>query len=226
MWHVVVNAYIVKKLKKTWNALFDKYHFTHFDDIQYLQNIWLKFYIIHFCKCYINEILHFDIIIIFRVKNMHRMLKSHLKFFIDDLMKIIEKIEKMLKNQYKNYVDMFFNVKKHISYEFAQSTLYKNFVRRVISHVLWKIDKQYQKLKRTTKNEILKFCNRFYYKFMSLSCNHIIAAKIKKINQNFDRIFFTNVHAHWRFYKFEFEVVVIENFYTNKNIIERLLNDF
>ena len=70
----------------------------------------------------------------------------------------------------------------------------------------------------------MSLCKNFYIEFMNLSCNHFF--KITTVNQNFDRIFITHVYLQSRFIKFEFEITAIENFYTNKVIIKKLLNNF
>ena len=46
---------------------------------------------------------------------MHRILKRYLKFFIDNLMIVIDKIELMLINQYNNYFVKFVIVKKDVA---------------------------------------------------------------------------------------------------------------
>ena len=84
--------------------------------------------------------------------------------------------------------------------------------------------KSYEMRKRKKKS--LFICIRFYIKSMSLSCNHLIEAKMKIVNQDFDRIFIANVDSHWRFKKFEFDVIVIKKFDFDTTIIVQCLNNF
>ena len=46
---------------------------------------------------------------------MHRILKRYLKFFIDDLMNVIDKLKLMLTNQYKDYFAQITAAKKDTS---------------------------------------------------------------------------------------------------------------
>ena len=58
---------------------------------------------IKFVKFESIEFFHFDTIIIFRVKIMHRVLKSMIKFSTSDLMIVVNDIEIMIMNQLMIY---------------------------------------------------------------------------------------------------------------------------
>ena len=234
MWHAVVNASIAKACVNAWNTLCNEYDLSsdssnsqydsHHDDVKYLYDTWIEPLTHRFCRFVTNRVLHFDIIITSRVENMHRVLKLYLKFFTDDLMNMIEKIEMMLTNQYKNYFARFAKVRRNVAWVF-QITVFRDFVDQVISYALWKIHGQYEKLRESTEETSLFACNRFYIKFISLSCNHIIKAKINVMSQKLGRISITDVHPHWRFKKSEFEIAVIREFSSDTVVIVQLLNN-
>ena len=65
--------------------------------------------------------MHFDIIIISRVENIYQILKNYLKFFIDDLIIVINKLKFMLMNQQKNYKMKLKQTKKRVSFKLTHS---------------------------------------------------------------------------------------------------------
>lgn len=103
MWSNVVYAPTSKNCTQAWSDLLNKYENSHREDLHYLYKTWLEPWSDRFCKCETNKILHFGNTTTSRVEGMHRVLKRYLKFSTGDLMTVVDKIELMLTNQYKDY---------------------------------------------------------------------------------------------------------------------------
>ena len=150
---------------------------------------------IKLCKCEINKIMHFNIIIISRAEDIHQILKNYLKFFIENLMTMINKLELMLMNQQKNYQMKFEQTKRRVSFAFTHS-MFRNLLDRVASHVIWKINDQFERFQKITKKKSLISCIDVFFKIMKLSCNHMIDIKMKEKANDSKRILMKNIHSH------------------------------
>jgi hypothetical protein len=68
-------AFSEREYRDLWNKFVTRYNFSHFDCISYLYDIYIMSYRCRFIKCYINQMLHFDITIISRDEDVHAILK-------------------------------------------------------------------------------------------------------------------------------------------------------
>jgi hypothetical protein len=62
-----------------WNKFMNRYNLFHFDYINYLYDIYIMNYRRRFIKCYINQMLHFNITITSRDENVHAVLKTTIR---------------------------------------------------------------------------------------------------------------------------------------------------
>ena len=216
VWHRMIYAFIKIDMLKIWRILFNIFNVDYSTNVDYLIDIWLNKYRIKICKCYINKYLHFDICTIFKVKNDHRVLKISLKCFIDDLNIVVSKIFTVLMNCYQNYSTKLDQQKRNTSFS-IQHSMYRKLIDRISSHVLRKINKQYQLVKTITFEKSLSFCTHVFIITMSLFDAHIIKIRIEEVDEELKRLHLENVHSHWRFKKSNSEL---------KSDFETFINDF
>ena len=107
--------------------------------------------------------MHFDIIIFSRIENIHQILKNYLKFFIEDLIIVINKLKFMLMNQQKNYKMKFKQTKKHVSFKFTHS-IFRNLFDRVALHVILKLYDQFKLFQKITEKKSLISCINVFFK--------------------------------------------------------------
>ena len=79
------------------------------------------------CKFYTNELRHYGITTTSRAEGIHRVLKINLKFSIDDLLTMIDRIEIMMINQLKKHRKDLGKAKRSISYDF-QHSIFRNLI--------------------------------------------------------------------------------------------------
>ncbi len=79
------------------------YNLFYDECIHYLYKIYIKNYRRCFIKCYINQILHFNITMTSRDENAHAFLKRQLEKSIDDLKIIMNNINLMFINERQNH---------------------------------------------------------------------------------------------------------------------------
>ncbi len=72
--------------------------------MKYLYDIYIRNYRHRFVKCYINQILHFDIIVTSRDEKAHAMLKRQLESFTENLKTVMNEINLLLINEQHNYL--------------------------------------------------------------------------------------------------------------------------
>ena len=220
VWHDVVYVHISTKYNLVWKRMRIEYENEYQEKINYLLNIWLIDHKTRFCKTWINNVFHFRILIIFRVENDHRVLKSIFKFFTDDFKTIVDRLKILLKNQYENYIIKFEQVKMSIAFNLSKE-LMKNLIKKISLYALQKIRKQWKHVKKTAidskkkKYETLKFCSKSYVIIMKLFCCHMIQ---KCITTSKVKLLLKNVHVHWRFKKSKFS--------NNENFLLDDLNEF
>ena len=224
MWQSVVNAPTSKECLETWSAFIDKWESSHQADVQYLFKTWMEPWCDRFCKYATNKVLHFGITTTSRVEGMHRVLKRYLKFSTGDLMTVVDKIELMLTNQYKDYFAKLATAKRDLAWEF-QATVFRGVVGHVTPYALWKIHDQYRKLKDATKAEPLPACTHTFSRTMGLPCSHVIELRMNAVDEELGRILLTDVHPHWRFRKPETELSAVEEFTSDTATISEFLRN-
>jgi hypothetical protein len=142
-------------------------------------------------KCYINQVLYFNITTTSRDESEHAILKRRLRFSIEDLKMMINDINLLLTNEFHNHfliienakIRFFMNLRKFI---FQQIVLY------VVFDVLKIILDQYDFfMQRFT---ILSFCTHVFIIIIDLSYNH----KIQERLYDEDFILFEDIHNHWK----------------------------
>ncbi len=81
----------------------NRYNLSHSDCINYLYDTYIMSYCRRFIKCYINQVLHFDITMTSRDEDSHAILKQQLDKSTEDLKTIMNDIDLMLINELQNY---------------------------------------------------------------------------------------------------------------------------
>lgn len=152
------------------------------------------------CKWKTNEVLHFDSTTTQRVESIHRVLKTLLKFSTGDIMTVVNRIETMLLNQRKEFRSKIASAKRRIPFEF-RPTVWQDLIGRVTPHALWKMHKQYELVRKATKEQPLIACTGVHTATMGLPCAHQIKARMEEIKGGLGRIPIEDVHYHWRFGK-------------------------
>ena len=186
----------------------------------YLRHIWIQSWLRVIVKVWINEILHFDTTTISRVEVMHRVLKSHLMYSIDDLKHVIDDIEIMIMNQCAIYTTKL-NQESMKKFTTFNHNVFRDVIDRVTSHALYKVENQWLKVQTKTSHERMKSCIKIFKHTKSLSCAHKIKATLNRLHDQRERLNVNDFHSHWRFKKsqtvdaklfaFRFDYQVIEN---------------
>ena len=70
-WHAIIYAFNKTKFETIWRTLIIRWYNINFENIFYIYTMWLMFWYIKLCKCKINKIMHFNIIIISRAENIY-----------------------------------------------------------------------------------------------------------------------------------------------------------
>ncbi len=180
-----------REYRDLWNKFVDRYNLSHSDCINYLYDIYIMNYRRWFIKCYINQMLHFDITITLRDEDVHAILKRQLDKFTNDLETIMNEINLLLINESQNYrVDL--NDDKMRYFMKCRKSIFDQIAFFVSITVLRKILSQYKLL---MKRSIVMFaCINVFIIIIELLCNHRIQKRMfqKKC------ILIENVHSHWR----------------------------
>ncbi len=132
-----------QKYLDAWNFISDKYNLLHSECIKYFLNIYIIHYQRRFERFFINQILHFDIIITLKKEKTHAILKRNLMIFIDDLKTMIKNLHLLLINQRHNHVIKFENVKMSFSMK-CRLDIFRNISAYVILNALRKISNKYK----------------------------------------------------------------------------------
>ena len=141
-WHIVIQTTIIETFNNDRIKFRDNYEMKYFEFVDYLKNIWIRLFVDKIIKCHINRICHFFFTITSRSEDTHRILKQQLKFSIEDLKSMIDKIEILLMNQKKNYAIKLDVVKMRVFFD-LQIFLFRGVISKISSHVLRLIYKQY-----------------------------------------------------------------------------------
>jgi hypothetical protein len=102
-WKILIYASSKEEFDEKWNVFSIKY-VLHEHCVEYLKFIYITDFRRRFLTCYINKILHFEIITISRDENDHAILKRRFESFSEDLKTMIKKINLLLMNEYHNYL--------------------------------------------------------------------------------------------------------------------------
>ena len=129
--------------------------YNSFKCVKYLIIIYVNDFRQNFVKCYINQMLHFETIIIFRNKNNHAVLKRQLKLSKKNLKTMIDDIMLLFINELHNHLIKFEKIKFRYFINFRKR-IFHQITAHVIFYVIRRIFFQYDLLiKRST---ILNFC--------------------------------------------------------------------
>jgi hypothetical protein len=144
-----------------------------------------------FIKCYINQMLHFDITITSRDENAHAVLKRQLDKFTNDLKTIMNEINLLLINELQNYrIDLNDDRMRYSSK--CKKSIFDQIASFVFINVLRKILSQYKLL---MKRSIVMFaCINVFIITIELLCSH----RIQKRMFQEESILIEDVHSHWR----------------------------
>jgi hypothetical protein len=197
-WKTLIYAASKEEFEDDWKIFSQKY-VSHEHCIKYLIFIYIAKFRRHFVKCYINKVLHFEIIIISRDEDDHVVLKRQLESSFEDLKTMINAINLLLMNEYQNYLLRLKEQKIRYSLDLRKK-IYQQLFAYITHHVLRKISHQYDLL--TERSTALNACINDFIIITELSCSHRIQ------NRMFKReiIQLEDVHSHWRyvFYFFMF----------------------
>ncbi len=148
-------------------------------------------YITYACKfviCFINKILYFDIIITFRDKNKHVVLKRQLRFSFDDLKTMINEITLLLTNEYQKYFFAFEKTKVRY-FLYLRKSIFQQIMIYVAHLTIKMIFSQYQKM--INQLTIFSVCSNSFIIFIELSCFHKIQKKMyNERNLLFEDVYF------------------------------------
>ncbi len=153
----------------------------------------IKTYIVdfqnRFVKIFINQVLHFDIIITFREEDEHSMLKRQLNVSTEDFKIVIKSIDLLFMNEYINHLLVIDNAKIRFSLN-LKHCVYQLIFLYVIHVVIRKLHVQYQKL--TQHSTILFVCIRVFIIITNLLCVHLIQKRL--FEDEF--LLLNDVHSH------------------------------
>jgi replicative superfamily II helicase len=160
--------------------------------------------------------LSFENITISRFEGEHAKLKRALKTFIEDLKKVVNVIELILKNERSEYLIAHEEGKARLSRSCLITALKNLQVRRkrmfirkfsynlqiyISSYVLKLIRKQIDKcLRIRNAEESLSACTKIYETSMRLFCAHVVKRRVEKN----DVLHLENVHSHWRIHNIDY----------------------
>ncbi len=142
-----------------------------------------------FARCYINKILHFEIIIISRDESAHAVLKKQLRSSSNDLKIVIDGINLLLINEYTNYLTKI-NIDKTRFLMKLNKPIFQNLAAFVIIYALRKIMTQYQLL--TDQPTVLQPCTKIFTSITELPCSHVIQERLF----NDEKLLLKDVHPH------------------------------
>jgi hypothetical protein len=136
--------------------------------------------------------LSFENITTSRFEGGHAKLKRALKTFIEDLKKIVNVIELILKNERSKYLIAHEEEKARLPRSCLIAAL-KNLQVFISFHALKLIRKQINKcLRIRNAEESLSSCTKIYETSMRLPCAHVVKRRVEKN----DVLHLENVHSH------------------------------
>ncbi len=204
-WKAMMYALTQQKYIDAWNLIDEKYNLSHSECIEYLLNIYIIHYRRKFVKCFINQILHFDIIVTSQNEKEHAVLKRNLMTFIDDFKIVIDNLNLLLINQKHDYVQKFEKRKMKYSMN-CRFDIFRNFFSFVISKALRMIMKKYKRL--IDQLIVLSACIKTFKTSFDLSCVYVIQQRLFESSECF---LLEDVHSHWTFEKRVHETINIDS---------------
>ncbi len=176
---------------RSWDEFFERYNSSHGECVKYLYDTYIRDFRRRFVKCYINQMLHFDITVTSRDERAHAVLKRQLESSIENLKTMMNEINLLLINEQHNYLIDINDAKLRYLIELRKH-VFDQLISFVIFVVFWKILSQYKKL--IARSTIISSCTRVFIIITELSCSH----KIQKRLYETDSLLIENVHSHWR----------------------------
>jgi hypothetical protein len=156
-----------------------------------LYDIYIMNYRRRFIKCYINQMLHFDITMTSRDEDSHAILKRQLSKFTDDLKTIMNDINFMLINKLQNYrIDLNDDRMRYLIE--LRKSIFDQLIFFVITIVLRKILSQYKML--IDRFIVIFACINVFIIITELFCNH----RIQKRLFHDECLLIEDVHSYWR----------------------------
>jgi hypothetical protein len=189
-WKTMIYASSKKEFEETWKKFCTKY-VSHENCVEYLRFIYIAKFRRHFVKCFINKILHFEIITISRDEDSHAILKRQLKSSSEDLKTMINAINLLLMNEYQNYRLKLKDEKTRYSLNLRQK-IYRRLCAHITHYALRKISHQYDLL--TNRSTIFQACINIFIIITELSCSYRIQDRLYQE----EIIQLRDVHSHWR----------------------------
>jgi hypothetical protein len=199
-WHEVMYASSEAVYEEKWTTLQIKYEEDYWSAIDYLRHDLLTSWKTRIIKFYINKMLSFENTITSRAEDDHAKLKRALRSFAENLKKMINVIELLLKNERSEYLIAHEEAKTRLSRSCSVVALI-NLQIFISLFALRLIRKQLNKLTRTKNfsDEPLHACIKIYQTSMSLSCAHVIERRF----DNEELLTLNDVHSHWRIYEID-----------------------
>ena len=182
---------IPSEYENLWKNFQNKYHLKHLNSVKYLKKTYIRFYRRRFLKCYINQVLHFETITIFRGKGSHAVLKRQLKSSTDDLKTVINAIKLLLTNQTHEHTLVIAAAKIRF-FSDLRFSIFQQLVAYITVYALRKIAAEYKKIIEFTT--ALLVCTENFIASTGLPCSHKIQ------NRMFDdkTLKLKDVHLHWK----------------------------
>jgi hypothetical protein len=144
-----------------------------------------------FIKCYINQVLHFDITVTSRGEGAHAVLKRQLDKFTGDLKTIVNEINLLLINELQNYrIDLNDDRMRYLMK--CRKSVFDQIAFFVSINVLRKILSQYKLLME--RSIVMSACINVFIIIIELFCSH----RIQKRMFQKGSILIEDVHSHWR----------------------------
>ncbi len=190
-WKEMMYASSEREYRDLWDKFVNRYNLSHSDCINYLYDIYILSYRRRFIKCYINQMLHFDITITSRDEDAHAILKRQLDKFTNDLKTIMNEINLLLINELQNYrIDL--NDDRMRYFMKCRKPIFDQIAFFVSINVLRKILSQYKLLMK--RSIVMSVCINVLIIIIELLCSH----RIQKRMFQKESILIEDVHSHWR----------------------------
>ena len=127
-------------------------------------------------RCYINQMTHFDIIVIFRDERIHTILKKQLSISTNDFKTMINDIKLMLICQINEHYIAIEQVQLRSSLKFSRFIVLNEIVTHITSYVLRLIASEHRKF--IDAIIIFNRCTRVFFTTLKLSCSHKIQKRL------------------------------------------------
>ncbi len=143
----------------------------------------------YFVKCFIDKILHFEIIFTSREEDEHVVLKRQLRSLFDNLKTVIDENNFLLIKKLNNYRLKLKNNKIGFFLR-LHNFIFDQISAHVSRHAIKKIETQYHLL--IQQSTILLQCINVFIIIIDLSCSHQIQQRLFQS----ENVLIKNVHSH------------------------------